>query len=155
MTRRTNSKRPRQRTTAKSPEVRSAKRALQKSDLRQSHALPPPKTLTKSAAQYWGPIAELLASFGVTKSLDVFALQSLVETYSELVRAREEQDQLESLIQVTANKMGVRREVAPEVKLVNTLEKRLLSLMAVFGLTPADRSRLVAAVEAVANEWDE
>jgi P27 family predicted phage terminase small subunit len=119
----------------------------------------PPEHLSERARTAWDSVTGLLADMNVLSKADGLALECLCESYAEMLWARERIRQYKSPTyrQVSRKETGekdldgkpvyeerIMIRAVPEVGIAADAERRFKSWLAVFGLTPADRSRVSA-----------
>lgn len=110
---------------------------------------PPPDHLTGHQKWAWGKFAEVLEPNRVTTAEDFASLEQLACAYSDMVLLRQsirkwqEENRTDALVYEVVYKGGVERHVLPELRALDAVDKKLLTLLARFGLTPSDRSRVM------------
>ena len=103
----------------------------------------PPEHLSDRAKMFWKTIADILTSKGIVAAVDACSLESMAETYSEMVAARLKLRDKGGPTYETTNQRGDKMFRAyPEVAIVSDCDRRLCAWYARFGMTPADRSRV-------------
>ena len=105
-----------------------------------------PAHLTAKAKTAWRAVVPVLEEMRILTVADGLALEGLCEAYAELCTARAVLRKRGSRTYSFATKTGetVYRSY-PEVAQAADADRRFRSWLASFGLTPADRSRVVAA----------
>lgn len=134
-----------------------------KSEPEAKRGIPPaPKHLSSRGLQAWPHISALLNDMGVLAISDPIGLEGLCEAYADLTAARDslnkpltvrmlsEAGEMED-IEVAAGgeryywthgKSGPMRRARPELSDIADADRRLMTWVARFGLTPADRARV-------------
>jgi P27 family predicted phage terminase small subunit len=109
-----------------------------------------PEGLDEEHQKSWAQHAKLLTGMKVLTVADGLALESMVRAHVELRRLQAEVAQL-SAVERTDSGLLKRH---PGISAVADYDRRYLSWLTKFGLTPADRSRVSAVVDAgVENPW--
>ena len=105
-----------------------------------------PAHLSTKAKKTWRAVVPVLEEMRILTVADGLALEGLCEAYAELCTARAVLRKRGSRTYSFATKTGetVYRSY-PEVAQAADADRRFRSWLASFGLTPADRSRVVAA----------
>jgi phage terminase small subunit len=96
----------------------------------------PPDSLTPEARAVWPGLCDILDGIGVLTRADVFALHGLAEAYADMVEARQ-------LCQDGQRGHGRYSDA----------DRRFLAYLRVFGLTPADRSKVSVVTEPKRNKF--
>jgi len=105
-----------------------------------------PKHLSPRARKQWTAVVKMLDSLGVLTVADAMAVESLCETYADLVEARIAiRDAGGPSYEATTKAGGTMYRARPEVGIVSDADKRLRAWLAEFGLTPAARNRVSAS----------
>ena len=119
----------------------------------------PPEHLSDRARATWDYVTGLLADMNVLSKADGLALEGLCESYAEMLAARDRIRLYKSPTyrQVSRKSTGetgadgkplyeerIMIRAVPEVAIAADAERRFKSWLSVFGLTPADRSRVSA-----------
>jgi P27 family predicted phage terminase small subunit len=116
----------------------------------------PAARLSAAAAAYWPRVMEVLAGMRVTAESDGLAVAALCETLADLAAAREslakpvEADGRviaeggAQTYTVETKSGGVMVRARPEVGMIADADRRLMSWLAKFGLSPSDRTRVRA-----------
>lgn len=113
-----------------------------------------PEWLSDKAKTAWAIISVILDRMGVLTEADGPALEGLCEAYADLREAREALRARGEATYETENGSGGRMVRAyPEAALVSDADRRYAMWLTKFGLTPADRSRVSAALSEDRNEF--
>lgn len=114
----------------------------------------PPAHLSDRAKSAWGYVSALLDEMGALTRVDGLAIEGLCEAYAELCAAREALRERGSTTYETLNQSGsVMHRAYPEVGMAADADRRVSGWLAKFGLSPADRSRVSAALDRTANPF--
>lgn len=105
---------------------------------------PMPATLTDTAQANWDRFCTVLEGMGVLTIADEFALEQLVEAYSDWRQAHEV-IAAEGTHYETEGASGLMIRAHPAVAMRSDGARRFQSLMSEFGLTPASRSKVSVA----------
>ena len=112
-------------------------------------AMPP--HLSRRAKKLWPQVTQLIDFTGVLTATDVLAVETLVECYAEIIDCC-----------AALRKRGGRTyesnglvKAYPEVAQLNDLNRQLATWLSRFGLTPSDRAKVGAVVDAPRNDFDE
>lgn len=116
----------------------------------------PPSHLSDKAKTAWGAVSVILDRMGVLTEADGYALEGLCEAYADLRLARDSLSAAGELYYETTNQSGgVMLRPRPEVAMISDADRRFAMWLAKFGLTPADRSRVSAALPDDGNQFAE
>jgi len=108
--------------------------------------------LSPTAQKLWGTFADILYNMGVLTEADGPMLTELVETYAEIVDARQEIRNLGGIYYTSENRnKEIVHKVHPAVGVAADASRRFAQLAAQFGLTPAARMRVAAVMDKKAN----
>ena len=104
----------------------------------------PPVYLSDKAKAAWGAASIILDRMGVLTEADGMALEGLCEAYADLRAARDAiAERGGSLSYTSATRDGgIMHRAYPEVAMLADADRRVSMWLAIFGLTPADRSRV-------------
>ena len=129
------------------------KRPLNRSEIVFPKKAPPcPDWLYDDAKREWRRLAGTMEAMGVLTKADLAAFAVYCDAYSKWKEATEFINQHGQIFQVKAS--GYIQQV-PQVSIAQTYAKLMMNTAAKFGLTPAARSRIVAAgADAVEDEMD-
>lgn len=120
----------------------------------------PPKWMSKTAKQGWAEIAPVLHEMGVLTMADGIALQGLCVAYANWVDAVKYIDKNNPTYEVTLSQRVTDAESAtrelprPQVAIANSEWEKVSKMLAKFGMTPSDRSKIKLEWKQ-ANELDE
>ena len=103
-----------------------------------------PKTLTKNAKAYWRFIVPKISAMGILTDVDGTALQMLCETYAEWIDLCHKITAFGDTTYETEKDGLIMHRSRPEVAQRSDAARRLQSLLAEFGITPAARSKVSA-----------
>lgn len=119
----------------------------------------PPDYLCPEELLIWHRFAAILDPMRIVNREDFASFELLVATYGEMVRLRNalRRDGYAMTYETANDKTHtVMLRARPEMQLLADVDRRLVTLLARFGLTPADRSRVSSMVEnGTANPEDE
>ena len=104
-----------------------------------------PEYLTERQRAEWKRLAKLINPMRITTKSDVYAFESMVVAYT-LRRQAEESLYAHgntSLVYAAKVRDGTVLKARPEVALIRESDKQLALWMSKFGLSPADRSRVM------------
>ncbi len=117
----------------------------------------PPKSLGKEARAEWNRITKILLPFGLVTELDVPSLVLYCDAFATYNRANEELNKKGQDIVMTGKNGGKYRNIWYEVR--KKSGEDMSKYMALFGLSPGDRSRLKSKVpdpsKAPKNDFDD
>lgn len=119
--------------------------------------LPCPRDLAGPAAAHWRRLAPMLHGLGVLTLADEDALRRLCECLAQIASLEADLAAYGSpTVETKTEKGGYQVKARPEFGMISDLDRRLLGYFSRFGLTPADRSRIVATPDAPAeaDPWD-
>ena len=102
-----------------------------------------PETLSPDAQLLWKPVCDLIFEIGILTKSCGFAVESLCETIVELRKTRATLRKLKTdTFKRKLREGGYTFSVRPEVLIRNDADRRLRMWLQVFGMTPADLSRV-------------
>lgn len=102
----------------------------------------PPKDLGEDGAELWKSLGKLLLEAGLFSLGDKIALEMLCMAYDRM-KVANRMIELESMVLTTENGYHYQN---PYLSIANTAWGQVKSMLAEFGLTPAERTRVLAAV---------
>jgi P27 family predicted phage terminase small subunit len=105
--------------------------------------LPAPAWLDRVAADRWTKLVPELKALGLLTIVDVDALEAYCKAYSRWREAEEAIDALRTTVVKTPS--GYLQQL-PQVSIARGYAQQMVRIAAEFGLTPASRSRLNAAL---------
>ncbi len=123
----------------------------------------PPKYLSKEARKAWKRLSVELLEYNLLSKVDRDAFAMLCQTIGRLEQietsingrmallASEQKDVIDALFEATPKGMKVQH---PVYQVLNREQAKLNSLLAEFGLTPAQRARVTTAIRAQASLFD-
>ena len=130
-------------TAIKILEGNPGKRPLNRSEIVFPKKAPPcPDWLDDDAKREWRRLAGTMEAMGVLTKADLAAFAVYCDAYSKWKEATEFINQHGQIFQVKAS--GYIQQV-PQVSIAQTYAKLMMNIATEFGLTPAARSRIVAA----------
>ncbi len=111
-----------------------------------------PAHLSPAARKAWAAFSVILDRAGVLTEMDSFALEGLAESYADLLRARAALPEDGSLTyEVITKAGGTMIRAYPEVAIAADADRRFAMWLSKFGLDPASRSKVEAAVTYAGN----
>lgn len=124
-----------------------------------------PAHLSPQALAAWPVIGRLLVDMRVLTEADAVALEGMCEAYADLLAARAALaepvyvgDQMiarpRERTYITIGNSGPMIRKRPEVEMIADADRRLQGWLSRFGLTPADRSRVGAAMPEATDPFD-
>ena len=105
-----------------------------------------PPGLTEIAQEVWATYEPILYNLGVLTELDGLAFEQMCTVYADWVKYKDEILKVGELVEVrnaAGDVMDIK--IHPYAKLKVKAQEQLNRLLANFGMTPADRSRIVIA----------
>jgi P27 family predicted phage terminase small subunit len=110
---------------------------------RLNKAPPAPEHLSYAAAEEWRRLAPILVGNGIMSALDTFALERLCDTLVEI-------QELRAIIAKNGHTYGNGDllKANPAVAMLSDADRRLLSWLTQFGLTPSSRTKITPLPEA-------
>ena len=102
--------------------------------------------LSPTARELWPQFADVLRKMGVLTEADGAALTELVETYAEIVDARRVIRAEGAYYDAQGQNGSFLKKSHPALVRISDAGRRWLSLATQFGLTPAARSKVSAAI---------
>ena len=115
----------------------------------------PPDWLPEKAQEFCHEVAPLLVGMRVLTDADVPAFLLLCDAYAEWRAARAVIDEHGATYE-SISKMGFMIRARPEVAIAAEAWRRVKSMLVEFGMTPAARSRIVAAGKEKASDvWSD
>jgi P27 family predicted phage terminase small subunit len=114
-----------------------------------------PAHLSEKERAAWAHFAQLLEPMRVVTTVDAPAMEMLVVTYVHHQRLADALRHDELVYDSERKDGGMMRRLAPEMTALADVSRRLLVLLGRFGLTPADRQKVVQSGEAGGNPYDE
>ncbi|MFD1507960.1 phage terminase small subunit P27 family [Lacimonas salitolerans] len=104
--------------------------------------LDPPAFLSDQAAQHWPDLAGLLSDMGIAANSDRIALALLCEALAEWIEAGQTIAKYGATYQAVTEAGAVMHRAHPAVAQRADSARRVQSLLAEFGMTPAARSKV-------------
>lgn len=101
-----------------------------------------PAHLTPAAQAAWQSLAALLEGMGVLTEADGHALESLCETYAEILSLRAVLAKRGTHTYESMTDAGIMIRAYPEVAMLAAADRRFRAWLVEFGLTPAARSKV-------------
>lgn len=108
----------------------------------------PPGHLSELEKECWALFAKLLAPLGVVGATDVVAFELLAVTYAHHRRLAQAMRDASTFVYSPTKGSGKSERIMlrarPEMGMLREADRQLLALLSRFGLTPADRQRVVS-----------
>lgn len=103
----------------------------------------PPAWLTDAQRAVWLRLAQCVAPMYITTEADVVAFEAFVNVMVDIQVARASLEMHgNAIFTETESKYGTTIKTRPEWKVLSDLDKRMLTYLSRFGMTPADRGRV-------------
>ena len=110
-----------------------------------------PDWLEPEAKREWRRLSKAMESMGILTEVDQMAFASYCQCYARWREAEEQISQHGTMFRTPSGYI----QQTPQVSIAQTYNKQMMKIAAEFGLTPASRSRIVAAEMGAQDEMDE
>lgn len=107
----------------------------------------PPIELSKKSQSTYAMLATQLSALGVLTIADGPALELLADVLTEYRAARDVVQSQGSTYKCRTKNNGLLTRIRPEVRIAESAMKRSLAMLTEFGLTPAARVKVTAALD--------
>jgi P27 family predicted phage terminase small subunit len=115
-----------------------------------------PKNLSPVAKKAWQQVCDTLYKIGVLTNADGYVVEALCEAYAELCAARAALKVHGALTYESKTASGDPIwKPYPEMAIINDADRRFRMWLSAVGLTPSDRSRVVATPNSVEEDISE
>ena len=100
----------------------------------------PPATINADGKRLWNSLGAILLEKGLFTDADHVAMELLCQSYGQMIAARRQVNREGSILETDKGY----KYINPSMAIVNTSWTQVQKMLAEFGLTPAERSRVMA-----------